>query len=215
MARAAAAGVVRQILEEGKDEAVTGAHASRWGGERVAAGVKRARGGAIVVTVDATEIAALEKPASLESLLEEITTGSPEIAYTVFEHADGRIAFGDEPADAPASPGERSLAVKGRPVLEFASDVPLAGGETARLRLGMRLDNVRRVEAAHARPPRGDGGGGGRRWWRSPSASPGCAAATASSARSTRARRRRCAVATASRPWASSLPPWPTRSATR
>jgi signal transduction histidine kinase len=36
--------------------------------------------------------------------------------------------------------------VKGRPVLEFASDVPLAGGETARLRLGMRLDNVRRVE---------------------------------------------------------------------
>jgi signal transduction histidine kinase len=139
-------GVVRQILEEGKDEAVTGAHASRWGGERVAAGVKRARGGAIVVTVDATEIAALEKPASLESLLEEITTGSPEIAYTVFEHAGGRIAFGDEPADAPASPGERSLAVKGRPVLEFASDVPLAGGETARLRLGMRLDNVRRVE---------------------------------------------------------------------
>ncbi|HYN03037.1 MAG TPA: ATP-binding protein [Vicinamibacteria bacterium] len=138
--------VVRQIFEEGRDEAVTSAHASRWGGERVAAGVKRARGGAIVVTVDATEIAALEKPASLESLLEEITTGSPEIAYTVFEHADGRIAFGDEPADAPASPGERSLAVKGRPVLEFASDVPLAGGETARLRLGMRLDNVRRVE---------------------------------------------------------------------
>ncbi len=125
---------------------VTGAHASRWGGERVAAGVKRAGGGAIVVTVDATEIAAIEKPASLESLLEEITTGSPEIAYTVFEHADGRIAFGDVPADAPASPGERSLEVRGRPVLEFASDVPLAGGETARLRLGLRLDNVRRVE---------------------------------------------------------------------
>ncbi len=99
-----------------------------------------------MVTVDATEIAAIEKPASLESLLEEITTGSPEIAYTVFEHADGRIAFGDVPADAPASPGERSLDVRGRPVLEFASDVPLAGGETARLRLGLRLDNVRRVE---------------------------------------------------------------------
>jgi len=138
--------VVRQILEEGKDEVVTGAHASRWGGERVAAGVKRSRGGAIVVTVDATEIAALEKPASLESLLEEITTGSPEIAYTVFAHADGRIALGDLPADAAAAPGERSLTVKGRPVLEFASDVPLAGGESARLRLGMRLDNVRRVE---------------------------------------------------------------------
>ncbi len=138
--------VLRQLLQEGKTEVVTGAHASRWGGERVAAGVKRAGGGAIVVTVDATEIAAIEKPASLESLLEEITTGSPEIAYTVFEHADGRIAFGDVPADAPASPGERSLEVRGRPVLEFASDVPLAGGETARLRLGLRLDNVRRVE---------------------------------------------------------------------
>jgi signal transduction histidine kinase len=125
---------------------VTGAHVSRWGGERVAAGVRRARGGAVVVTVDATEISAIEKPASLESLLEEITTGSPEIAYTVFEHEDGRIAFGDLPADSPASPGERSIRVQGRPVLEFTSDVPLAGGEPARLRLGMRLDNVRRVE---------------------------------------------------------------------
>jgi signal transduction histidine kinase len=138
--------VVRQILQEGKAEVVTGAHASRWGGERVAAGVRRARGGAIVVTVDATEIAAIEKPASLESLLEEITAGSPEIAYTVFEHADGRIAFGDVPADAPAALAERSVTVKGRPVLEFTSDVPLAEGEPARLRLGMRLDNVRRVE---------------------------------------------------------------------
>ena len=138
--------VVRQILKEGKAEVVTGAHASRWGGERVAAGVKRQRGGVIAVTVDATEIAALEKPASLESLLEEVTSGSPEIAYTVFEHADGRIAFGDVPPDAPAASGERSLTVGGRPVLEFASDVPLAGGEAARLRLGMRLDGVRRVE---------------------------------------------------------------------
>jgi signal transduction histidine kinase len=108
--------------------------------------VKRARGGALVVTMDATAIAALEKPASLESLLEEVTSGSPEIAYTVFEHADGRIAFGDVPTDVPVAAGERSLTVRGRPVLEFASDVPLAGGETARLRLGLRLDNVRRVE---------------------------------------------------------------------
>jgi signal transduction histidine kinase len=143
-------GVLRQILQDGKDEVVTGVHASRWGDERVAAGVKRTRGGAIVVTVDATEIAALEKPASLESLLREITTASPEIAYTVFEHADGRIALGDLPTDAPTALGERSLTVKGRPVLEFASDVPLVGGETARLRLGMRLDNVRRVEGRMA-----------------------------------------------------------------
>ncbi|HSD30040.1 MAG TPA: ATP-binding protein, partial [Vicinamibacteria bacterium] len=138
------------ILDEGKDEVVTGAHASRWGGERVAAGVKRTGGGAIVVTVDATEVAALEKPVSLEFLLEEITRSSPEIAYTAFDHADGRIAFGEVPADLPAAssgpPGERSLTVGGRPVLELASDVPLAGGEAARLRLGMRLDGMRHVE---------------------------------------------------------------------
>jgi len=138
--------VLRQILQEGKDEIVTGAHASRGGGERVAAGVKRARGGAILVTVDATEIAALEKPASLESLFAQITSGSPAIAYTVFEHAGERIAFGDAPAAAPALASERSLTVGGRPVLEFANDVTLSEGETARLRLGMRLDNVRRVE---------------------------------------------------------------------
>jgi signal transduction histidine kinase len=138
--------VIRQILQEGKDEVVTGPHASRAGGERVAAGVKRPRGGAILVTVDATEIAALEKPASLESLLTEITSGSPAIAYTVFEHAGERIALGDAPADAPAGISERSLNVSGRPVLEFADDVVLAEGETARLRLGMRLDNVQRVE---------------------------------------------------------------------
>jgi signal transduction histidine kinase len=138
--------VIRQILQEGKDEVVTGPHASRAGGERVAAGVKRPRGGAILVTVDATEIAALEKPASLESLLTEITSGSPAIAYTVFEHAGERIALGDAPADAPAAISERSLNVSGRPVLEFADDVVLAEGETARLRLGMRLDNVQRVE---------------------------------------------------------------------
>jgi signal transduction histidine kinase len=142
-------GVVHQILDEGKDEVVTGAHASRWGGERVAAGVKRAHGGAIVVTVDASDVAALEKPASLESLLDDITRSSPEIAYTVFEHPEGRIALGDLPPDLPAAdgaPDERTLRVGGRPVLELASDVPLADGETARLRLGMRLDGVRRVE---------------------------------------------------------------------
>ena len=138
--------MIRQILQDGKDEVVSGPHASRAGGERVAAGVKRPRGGAILVTVDATEIAALEKPASLESLLAEITHGSPAIAYTVFEHAGERIALGDAPADAPTAVSERSLNVNGRPVLEFADDVALAEGETARLRLGMRLDNVQRVE---------------------------------------------------------------------
>jgi signal transduction histidine kinase len=142
-------GVVRQILEEGQDEVVTGLHEPRWGGsERLAAGVRRPRGGAIVVTVDAGAIASLQKPSSLESLLEEVTRSSPEIAYTVFEHDDERLAFGDAPKDAYPEPGppERELTVEGRPVLDIATDVPLPGGSSARLRLGMRLDDLRRVE---------------------------------------------------------------------
>jgi signal transduction histidine kinase len=138
--------VLRLLLEEGKPEVVTGVHASRAGGERVAAGVRREGGGAVVVTVDATGIAALEKPASLESLLGEIAAGSPEIAYMAFEHGGDLLAFGDAPEDSSFAPGERALAVEGRPVLEFASEVPLAGVEPARLRLGLRLDDVRRVE---------------------------------------------------------------------
>jgi signal transduction histidine kinase len=137
--------VVRQILDEGRPEVITAAHASRWGGERVAAGVRRARGGAIVLTVDATEIAALERPASLESLLGEIASGSPAIAYTVFEAGQGRIALGE--AAPPASgPGERVLSLGGRPVIDFASDVPFADGQRARLQLGLWLDSARRVE---------------------------------------------------------------------
>jgi signal transduction histidine kinase len=139
--------VLRELLDEGKAEAVADIHAPRWGGgERLAAGVRRSGGGAIVLTVEASEIARLEQPASLDSLLAEITRSSPEIAYTVFEHEAGRLAFGDapEPADTPA--GERELTVNGRPVLEFASDVTGTGGATGRLRLGMRLDDVRRVE---------------------------------------------------------------------
>jgi signal transduction histidine kinase len=142
-------GVVWQILEGEEDEVVTGLHASRWGGnERIAAGVKRPGGGAIVINVDATAVAELRQPASLEALLEEITNASPEIAYTTFTHEEGRLAFGDVPAVelTSPSPGERELAVNDRPVLEFATEVPLAEGEAAVLRLGMRLDGVRRVE---------------------------------------------------------------------
>ena len=183
--------VLRQLLGEGKQEVVTGAHASRWGGERVAAGVKRQRGGAIVVTVDATEIAALEKPASLESLLQEITSGSPEIAYTVFEHEDGRIAFGDVPTDEPASPGERSLTVAAGPCWNSRATFPSPGARRRGCASGCAWTTCGASRSAwrcgwlprwRPRPS----------WWPSPSASPGCVAATGSSARSTRGRRRRC-----------------------
>jgi signal transduction histidine kinase len=146
--RGGGVGLARRVLA-GEREVVTGVHGPRWGGaERVAAGVRRAAGGAIVVTVDASDEARLQRPASLESMLEEITRSSPEIAYTVFEHEGGRLAFGDIPPvdDAPgAAGGERERQVGGRSVLELSGDVPI-GGETARLRLGMRLDDVRRLE---------------------------------------------------------------------
>jgi signal transduction histidine kinase len=142
--------VVRQILDEGRDEAVTGVHEPRWGGgERLAAGVRRAGGGAIVVTVDASAVARLQQPASLEALLGEVTKSSPEIAYTVLDYADGRLAFGDAPRDdgtPPTPPGERTLEVGGRPVLEFTSEIAASGTAPARLRLGMRLDGLRSVE---------------------------------------------------------------------
>jgi signal transduction histidine kinase len=142
-------GVVWQVLEGQEHAVATGLHAPRWGGnDRIAAGVKRPGGGAIVINVDATAVAELRQPASLEALLEEITGASPEIAYTEFTHEGGRLTFGDLPDAEPSSPspGERELTVEGRPVLEFATDVPLAEGEAAELRLGMRLDGVRRVE---------------------------------------------------------------------
>jgi signal transduction histidine kinase len=142
--------VAWQILEEGEEEVVTGLHSSRWGqGDRLAAGIRRAGGGAIVVNVDASAVGDLQEPASLEALLTEITDASPEIAYTEFIHEGGRLAFGDLPADSPseaAAPPERERVVDGRPILELTSEVPLEEGEVVELRLGMRLDGVRRVE---------------------------------------------------------------------
>ena len=147
--RRGAGQVVREILDGGQQQVVTGLHTPRWGGGgRVAAGVRRRGGGAIMLSVDATAIARLEAPASLESLLNEVTRSSPVIAYTAFQHEGGSLAFGDTPPDAGAAAGaaRRSFEVAGRPVLEFASEVPSGGETPARLRLGMRLDDVRRVE---------------------------------------------------------------------
>jgi signal transduction histidine kinase len=143
-------GVAWQILKEKRDEVVTGLHASRWGqGGRMAAGLRRPGGGAIVVNVDASAVGRLQEPASLETLLEEVTDASPEIAYTEFAHEGGRLAFGDVPEEGledTSTLEERERLVNGRPILEFTRQVPLAEGEVATLRLGMRLDGVHRVE---------------------------------------------------------------------
>jgi signal transduction histidine kinase len=140
-------GLARRLLE-GEPEAVTDVHAPRFGaGERLAAGVRTERGGAIIVTVDAGAVAALQRPASLNALLEDVTRSAGAIAYTVLEAGDQRLAHGELPsAGAAPATGERELEVGGRPVIEFAGPVPLAGGRAGVLRLGMRLDGVRAAE---------------------------------------------------------------------
>jgi signal transduction histidine kinase len=149
--------LVERLLDGEEAEAVTDVHPSRAGrGERLAAGVRRAAGGVIVLTVDAAAVAELQRPASLDALLEDMTRSAPELAYTVLEAGGLRLAHGSAPPARPAAAAstlsasdegesESQLSVDGRPVIEFAAPVPLQDG-TGMLRLGMRLDGVRRAE---------------------------------------------------------------------
>ena len=64
-------------------------HSARWGGgARVAAGVRRANGGAIFLNADATEIEALQKQVSLDSLLRDIAESTPQLAYITLDRGD-------------------------------------------------------------------------------------------------------------------------------
>jgi len=124
----------------------------------MAAGVRRANGGAILLNADATEIEALQKQVSLDSLVRDIADSTAQLAYISLDHADLHITHGIMPdAASPASQAttvvaggsglaERELILSGRPVLEFVGPVALGGGENATLRLGLRLDGLRRAE---------------------------------------------------------------------
>ena len=148
--------VLQRILEGGEAEAATDVHASRGrGGSRLAAGVRRAAGGAIIVTVDAQEVAAMMRQASLDALLEDIVRSAPDVVYVVFEQAGARLAHGSAPADAESEPAEtqtagtahrREIEVAGRPVLEFSGTLDIGATGPASLRLGMSLDGIRRAE---------------------------------------------------------------------
>lgn len=142
---------LQRLIVDGEAEATTEMHLSRWGEARVAAGVRRHNGGALVLNVDATAAEAFERQASLDSLLADIVTSADEVAYVVFEQGPSRIAHGEVPRDdaspEPLTPhGEREIEVAGRPVLELDGPVDLGGGESAVLHLGMRLDGVRAAE---------------------------------------------------------------------
>ncbi len=147
-----AGGVIVERLLGGEAEAVTDLHEGRRGGvSRLAGGVRRGNGGAIVLIADATAVANLQRQSSLDALLADIVRSTEDVAYIVFHDAAVRRAQGvlpdgideEEPADQPA---ERRLTIGGRPVLELAGPIDIGGPNQAHLRLGMRLDGLRSAE---------------------------------------------------------------------
>jgi len=157
-----AAAMLGSLLRGEVTEAVADLHGSWWGGgARLPAGVRRANGGAIILTVDASEIAALEQQTSLDRLVQEIVAGTSDLAYVVLESAEFRFAHGDAPAPPAAGPDAgpaavlppsgsemvvREVEVDGRPVIEFAGSAGLSAADPGVVRLGLRLDGVQRAE---------------------------------------------------------------------
>jgi signal transduction histidine kinase len=158
--------IAQRLLTGNETEAASEIHGSRWGdGWRLSAGVRRPRGGAIVLNVDAGEIAELSRQASIEHLLEEIATRAPEIAYVVLEDGSNRLAFGplSSAATTMPSPATSTFAtialpaaleglianervVSGRPVLEFGGPLNLTRDASPVLRLGLSLEGLRTAE---------------------------------------------------------------------
>jgi signal transduction histidine kinase len=150
-------GFIQGILSGEQQEVVGQMHASRWGGgARVAAGVRRSGGGAIMLNADASAIEALQRQTSLDSLLGDIVRNTGQLAYLTFDHDTIHLAYGDATALAPTtgalpangSPAltEQEVSVASGPVLEFSGLVTLDASTRATLRLGLRLDGVRRAE---------------------------------------------------------------------
>ena len=160
------AALADRLLKGSEREAVGEVHGSRWDrGWRLSAGVRRSRGGAILLNVDASDIAELTRGASLDHLLEEIATKAPGIAYVVFEDGDSRLAYGAlaGPASAVPPPAGRAftavpipgalegltateLSIESAPVLEFAGPIEADGSAGPLLRLGLKLDGLRTAE---------------------------------------------------------------------
>lgn len=156
--------VIDQALKSDEQEGVVGLHTTRWGtSARLSAWIKRSRGGVIVLNVDASEVANLQRQASLDRLVDDIVASAAEVAYVALEGGGVRIAHGDVPAGlaAPGAPAaredtgdaappppvaERELSVNGRPVLEFSGPVELEGKDSGLLRLGLRLDGLARAQ---------------------------------------------------------------------
>jgi signal transduction histidine kinase len=160
------AALADRLLKGGEREAVGEVHGSRWDrGWRLSAGVRRTRGGAILLNVDASDIAELTRGASLDHLLEEIAARAPEIAYVVLEDGDSRLSYGALASSATAVPppsgraftavpiptalqglAATELSIESAPVLEFAGPIEADGSAGPLLRLGLKLDGLRTAE---------------------------------------------------------------------
>jgi signal transduction histidine kinase len=158
--------LAEKLLSGAETEAVSEVHGSRWDrGWRLSAGVRRVNGGAIVLNVDASEIAELSRRASLDHLLEDVAARVPEIAYVMLEDGTNRIAYGPlaEPAAATATPtgaafravpippaleglAAGEFVVGSTPVLDFTGAVDPAHENSPTLRLGLNLEGLRRAE---------------------------------------------------------------------
>ena len=144
--------LIERLIAGKEAEAVTDLHAGRRGGlARLAVGARRANGGAVLISVDATDVAALERQASIDHLLSDVVASAPDVAYVILDHGDTRSVQGVALPDAlvnetvdRSTPGEpeHRHAIDGRPILELGGPIPLADPATAWLRIGMRLDGL-------------------------------------------------------------------------
>jgi signal transduction histidine kinase len=155
-----------RLLSGPETETVSEVHGSRWGsGWRLSAGVRRSAGGAIVLNVDASDIAELQRQASLDHLLSDIAARAGEIAYVILVDASARSAHG-RLADAVLARAESAeaeshrlplaselagltayeLMIDGHPVLEFSGPVDATRQGSPFLRLGLSLDGLRAAE---------------------------------------------------------------------
>lgn len=146
--------LIDRLVRGAETEAVTDLHAGRRTGVgRLAAGVRRVDGGAVIVTTDATEVLSLQQQTSLDRLLEDIVEHTEDVAYLVFEQGEIRRSRGALPpaltstVPLPGSgPTEREAWVAGRPLLEVTGPLELDNGTQAHVHLGMRLDGARLAE---------------------------------------------------------------------
>jgi hypothetical protein len=113
--------------------------------------VRRANGGAILVNVDAAEVAALQQQTSIDALLGGIAAGAAEIAYVALQRSGDVLVQGtppDGPLAAAGAPdrGRARTTAGGRPVLDVATPVALEADDNVVLHVGMWLDGLASAE---------------------------------------------------------------------